>query len=545
MIGFIRKIHGIWELKKINSQISSQKKLSETTGKDKITANLEKNKETMVNSFNNSDDFISREITLPFMKPVKAILFYIDGLCDGSAISNNVLRPMLVDSRKITRDRNIRISRMGDLMEGFVPGAEACTTSAFSFAVQSIASGDCALFIDGLDESLIINTKGWEKRSISEPPTETVVRGSREGFTENFRTNTALLRRRLKAPGLRLETLTIGDRTQTTVGVMFIEGIANRKIVDEIKRRLGNIFTDAIITSGYVEEFIEEHPHSLFATTGYSERPDVVAGKLLEGRVAIIIDGAPFVLTAPMLFLEHMQVIEDYTSKTQYATFVRILRFAAFVVSISTPALFVAISCYHQELIPTPLLYTMIASSEGLPFPTIIETIVMLIIYELIREAGVRLPKPVGQAVSIVGALVMGQAAFEAGVVGAPVVIIIALTAVASFISPFLNEATTIIRWFLLLLSGVMGGLGFGVGAFTLLIHIASIKSYSVPYLHPLAPLSKQDLKDSFYRTALWKMRKRPLGLNSEDIVRQNMDGPATETNNNGEGLNESQQTLL
>jgi spore germination protein KA len=247
---------------------------------------------------------------------------------------------------------------------------------------------------------------------------------------------------------------------------------------------------------------------------------------MLEGRAAIIIDGVPFVLTVPMLFVEHLQDIEDYAVRSYYATFIRSVRLLAFLISISAPALFIAIACFHQELIPTPLLFTMIASSEGLPFPSILEVVLMLFIFELIREAGLRLPKPIGQAISIVGALVMGQSAVEAGIVGAPVVIVIALTAVASFVSPFVNDAATLLRWHLLLLASIMGGVGFCVGAYVALMHLVSLESFGVPFMYPFAPFELGGLKDTVYRTHLWNMRTRPEGLRSDDPVRQNMQTP-------------------
>jgi spore germination protein KA len=318
--------------------------------------------------------------------------------------------------------------------------------------------------VDGVAEVLVLSTVGWEKRAIEEPPSEVVVRGPREGFTETLRTNTALLRRKIRNPNLTFEIMNIGKQTKTEVCIVYIRGIAYDSLVAELKRRLQRIKTDSILESGYIEEFIEDAPFSIFETVDYTERPDAIAGKVLEGRVAIIINGTPVVLTVPAIFLEFFQSPEDYYLRSYYSTLVRLVRYAAFAFSLLSPAIYVALVTFHQELLPTPLLISIAAAKEGVPFPAAFEAISMGLVFEILREAGIRQPRPIGQAVSIVGALVIGQAAVTAGFVSAPMVIVVALTAIASFVTPKLSDLTALLRILLTIMAGCLGAFGIMIG---------------------------------------------------------------------------------
>jgi spore germination protein KA len=321
-----------------------------------------------------------------------------------------------------------------------------------------------------------------------------------------------------------MDHLTIGEKTDTNVCLAYVEGVADPGIVETAKARLKSINTDAIIDSGYIEQYIEDHPFSIFSTIGYSEKPDVVASRILEGRVAIISDGSPFVLTAPMLFIESFQSSEDYYIRPFYASMIRILRYLAFFITVAAPAIFVALTTFHQELIPTTLLFTIAAAREGTPFPAFLEALILVLSFEILREAGVRLPRPVGQAISIVGALIMGEAAVSAGIVGAPMVIIIALTAVAGFAVPEQNDSASIMRLILLILGSMLGGFGIAIGFLGILIHLASLKSFGIPYCVSLT--FNHNMQDSYVRMPLWSMSKRPKGIANHDIVRNNMQIP-------------------
>lgn len=486
-----------------------------------MSKSLDKNTSVMKSYFRDDNDFVTREFEIPASGGIRAAAFYIDGLVSVDMINSAILRPLMLESRKMINPGEARFKSIEDIRSSFLLTGEIKTESNIDDAPAMCLCGDTVLMLDGFAEYICINTKSYEKRAVSEPQTETVVRGSREGFTEVLRVNTSLIRRRLQTPDLRLEMMKIGKRTNTSVCLAYIDGIINPEIVDEVRRRLRNIDTDAILNSGYIEEFIEDSPKSVFQTIYYSEKPDIVVAKLLEGRCALIIDGTPFVLTVPMLFVEGFQSPEDYAMRPLIATFLRFIRTLAFFLSLGTPAVYVALTQFHKELIPTPLLFTIANSSENIPFNTTVETALMLITFEILKEAGIRLPKPIGQAVSIVGALVMGQAAIQAGLVGSMVVIVIAMTAVASFLIPILSDSVTLLRWYLLLLAGVMGGFGIALGIMTILLHMGSLKSFGASYLYPIAPFEKADMKDVLLRAPMWRMNTRPKGLRPQDIRRQ------------------------
>lgn len=500
------------------------------TSKDLVSASISENIKAMEEMFANSSDFITREFYTPVCGNKKAVIFYIDGLVDALTINNSILRPLMIDSRMMTSDKKRHTQDMAEFLKTFVTVGETKLTDKMYDLSDACLNGDVVLLVDEMSEGICINAKGWEKRAITEPQTETVVKGPREGFTESLRSNTALMRRKIKTPDLRFESMQIADRTRTQVCITYIEGITDPELIKEIKKRLGTINTDALLEVGYIEEFIEDAPFSLFQTISYTEKPDVAAARILEGRAALFMDGTPFALTMPMLFIEAFQSAEDYAVRFQPATFMRILRILAYFMSLLAPATYIALTTFHHELIPTSLLFTVAASREGLPFHVALETSIMLITFETLKEAGVRLPKPIGQAISIVGALVMGQSAIQAGIVGAPVVIIIAFTAVASFVSPLLYDSTSLLRWFFLILGATTGGLGIVLGLIALSIHLASLKSFNTPYLYPFAPAYTPDLKDTVYRAPLWNMRTRPSGINPQNLIRQDMEKPYFDT---------------
>jgi spore germination protein KA len=352
----------------------------------------------------------------------------------------------MYDLHLYMRDQPPDLGDMEALLRNVITVGESKANKKLKDAVDGLLSGNAMLLVDGFDKALDIGCKGYDKRSVTEPLTESVVRGPREGFTENLRTNTALLRRKIRNPDFIIEPMKIGARTGTGIAIAYIRGLCNQSVIDNVKARLRSINTDSILESGYIEQYIEDNPFSIFSTVGYSEKPDTVAGKILEGRCAIIIDGSPIVLTVPMLFIESFQSAEDYYTRPLIASMMRLVRFIAFGISVLTPAFYVAMVTFHQELIPTKLMLTMSAAAKNVPFPASLEVLIMLLSFEIVREAGVRLPRPVGQAISIVGALIVGQAAVSAGLVGAPVVIVVALTAVSSFIVPNHVDSGAFIR---------------------------------------------------------------------------------------------------
>ncbi|MDR2606698.1 MAG: spore germination protein [Oscillospiraceae bacterium] len=443
-------------------------------------------------------DFIVREFEMYGGR--KAAAVYIDGLTNADTISEFILKPLMLDLP-------INVGETG-------------TAKTIDEASDAMLSGDTVVFIDGYDTAAYFNSKGFPTRSVTEPESETVVRGSREGFTESIRMNTAMLRRKLKTDHLRVEATTLGERSNTLVNICWIDNITNPGIVDMVRKRIQSVDVDGMLYTGQLEEYITDSPKSLFRTVGYTEKPDVAAAKLLEGRCAVMIDGTPYVLTMPFLFAENFQTAEDYVDRAYFATFLRILRTIAFFISVFMPSFYVALVMYHHELIPTQLMYNIAAAGEGTPFATPMEMVIMLLIFEILYEAGIRMPRPAGQAVSIVGALVMGQAAVEAGIVGAPIVIVVACSAISGFVMPSLHEVISLTRWSILIMTIALGGVGMVLGFVVLYVHLISLESYGAPYLAPLAPLSA-DMKDVTIRVPLRRMVTRPSALRPMDLKRQ------------------------
>ncbi|TGE34605.1 spore germination protein [Desulfosporosinus sp. Sb-LF] len=466
-------------------------------------------------------DVVIRDFTLGEHRQVKAAIVYLNGMTDSNTINENILKPLMFESRLTINNDALNLNAIEVIRTNMLSVGEVSKSTSIQKIIDSCLSGETLLLVDGCLEALEIMTASWNSRSVGEPKTESVVRGPREGFTEKILTNTTLIRRKIKNPDLIMESMKIGQRTKTSVCIVYIKGIANPLLIEEIKRRLIDIKTDSILESGYIEQFIEDAPFSIFSTVANSEKPDTVAAKMLEGRAAILVDGTPFVLTVPMLFIESFQSAEDYYSRPYFASLIRMIRFLSYMISILAPATYVALTTFHQELLPTPLLFSMAAAQEGVPFPAVVEAITMGIIFEILREAGVRLPRPVGQAVSIVGALVIGQSAVTAGLIGAPMVIVVALTAVASFVVPAQTDSGGILRIIFTILAGFIGGFGIMIGLIGVYIHLASLRSFGTPYLSPIAPLIVRDLKDTFVRAPLWTMLTRPRTIGWHDPKRQ------------------------
>lgn len=486
-----------------------------------ISSNLKKNLERLRSLLGSSSDVVIREFSFAYNQDIHGAIIFIDGLVDSVTINDHIMKPLMYDLGMVSNKGKTDISDISVIRRKLISIGDVQQVSLLADLINKLMAGNTILLVDDLDEALVISTRKWAKRGIEEPQTESVVRGPREGFTETLRVNTSLLRRKIKNPNLRFESLTLGEQTRTDVCIAYINGIVKPELLDEIRSRLKRISIDGIFESGYIEEFIEDAPRSIFATIGNTEKPDVAAAKLLEGRAAILVDGTPFILTVPLLFIESFQSAEDYYSRPFYSSLIRLIRFCAYVATILAPAIYVALSTFHQELIPTKLLFTMAAGREGVPFPAVLEALIMIVVFETLREAGVRLPRPVGSAVSIVGALVIGQAAVSAGLITPFMVIVVAFTAIASFVVPPHTDSSSILRYGLLILAGIAGGFGILMGLLVMFIHMAALKSFGVPYLWPIAPVAFADLKDSFIRVSLKSMLTRPRSIGWSNLKRQ------------------------
>jgi spore germination protein KA len=490
---------------------------------DELSEKLSENITRIRSIFGSSPDLVVREFNIGRCPGHRAALILIEGVTNTDLINTNILKPLMFDFIENAGEAEGSTGTIDieDIFNNFVPACNTKKVFEISELAENITKGYTALIIDGLTVALSVGAKKWEARAVTEPTTETVIRGPHTGFTESLGDNVALLRRVINNPSLRFEQMKIGRYTKTDVLIAYIDGIVNPPIIDEVKKRLNDIDIDGVLDSGYIEAYIQDSPYSVFNTVGNTERPDVVSSRLLEGRVAIMADGSPFALTVPMLFIENFQAPADYYRKFNHSSFVRILRYIAFAITTMAPALYVAITTFHQELIPTKLLFTMVSGHEKIPFPATVEAFMMLIIFDILFEAGLRLPQAVGNAVSIVGALVLGEAAVSAGLISPFMVIIVSLTAISNFVaSPQLYTAITL-RYLFTILGALFGGFGIILGLMLILVHMFSIKSFGILFMAPLNAVYSNDYEDSFIILPNWKMKFRPDTLASPNRRRR------------------------
>ncbi|MCR3760577.1 spore germination protein [Clostridium felsineum] len=513
----------------MRNSFNKRKKIStsvENYKNNNIDKNIEDNIKQLKYLLGKSEDVIFDEFNIKKDKTIKAFICFIDGLVDKKFITEEVIK-VLREDINCRIDENDNISDV--LKKDILNITELKEITSISGIITSILSGEAVLFIDNCPTAIVMDVRKHIGRSVEKPDTEGNIRGSREGFTETLRVNTSLIRKIIKNPKLIFESLELGSQTNTKVCIAYIEGIADNKIVKEVRKRLAKIDISSILESGYIEQLIDDSPFSIFSTIGNSERPDKIAAKLLEGRVAIICDGTPFVLSVPYLFIESFQVSEDYYSKPYLISLMRCIRVLAFIISLTLPSVYIAIETFHQEMIPTVLILTAAAAREGTPFPTFVEVIVVEILFLLLREGGIRMPKPIGQTVSFIGALIIGQSAVQAGIISAPMVIIGSVTAIASFIIPQIYESTIFFRFLLISLSTMLGFHGIILGIIVMVSRMCSLKSFGVPYLQPIAPTIWKQLKDSFIRFPLWSMNIKESNGNKT---------PKNPDNYNGDGKN-------
>ncbi|USK26910.1 spore germination protein [Bacillus sp. CMF21] len=488
---------------------------------DMLRTNLNENIQHVKQLLGNSSDLVIREIQIGKGRLIKACLFYTDGLVDTNSIQNFIMKSLMLDDQDLllSTEQNIvqvlkdRILTVGDIQD----------VTEYSSLMNSLLSGDVILLVDGYSQGFEICMRGGKDRGVMESTTETVVRGPKEGFTENLRTNTALIRRKIKTPHLWLESKKIGRETVTDVAIMYIDGIANDKVVKEVHRRLDRIEIDGILESGYIEELIQDEALSPFPTVYYSERPDKIAAELLEGKVAILVDGTPIVLVVPALFVSFIQAAEDYYQRADISTLIRLLRFFSLFIALLGPSLYIAITTFHQEMLPTGLLINLAAQREGVPFPAFIEALMMETAFEILREASLRMPKAIAQAISIVGTLVIGTAAVQAGIVSAAMVIVVAITAISSFVLPSFAMSMSIrmLRFPMMALAASFGLFGILIGFIALILHLCSLRSFGVPYMSPFGPFIKEDIHDTIIRVPRGRMFFRPRLISQKNIRRE------------------------
>ncbi|WP_406678746.1 spore germination protein [Moorella sp. ACPs] len=486
-----------------------------------LTAELKLNLEQLQAIFAKCSDVVHRDFYLG--QVLKVALIYIDGLADKKLIEDTLVRTLQQASPQLARELAGKSRDLATVMEKIMPMTDVAVVDNMAALVKHVLEGDTVLLLDGYNKVLALSTRSWEHRAIEEPIAESVVRGPRESFIESLRANTALIRRRLKTPSLKMETICLGRYTMTNVVITYLEDLVDPMVLCEVRQRLERIQIDGILESAYIEELIEDNPTSPFPQIDHTERPDKVVAALLEGRVGILVDNTPFALIVPTLFIQFIQSSEDYYERYYLSSFLRLGRFIALNIALLLPAFYVAASTFHQEMLPTNLLIRLASQREGIPFPAVVEALIMELSFELLREAGVRLPRQVGQAVSIVGALVIGEAAVSAGLVSPAMVIVVALTGISSFALPSFAMAITLrlLRFIMLILAGTMGFYGIMLGLLAILVHLNTLRSFGVPYLAPVTPWNFSDFKDVLIRVPRWAMNSRPSQIGYRDPVRQ------------------------
>ena len=464
----------------------------------KISKHINDNINSIKTIFENEGTLRIRKIT---SKYISAFICYLDGMVDNNLIGLNIDKAILEFKGELNSKK---------FLESLVYPGEIKEINTFKDVVSGILEGDTIVFAEGISSALQVNTKGYMRRSVDEPPSETVVRGPREGFIENIIANTSLLRRKLQTSDLVLEMSRIGTRSKTRVSITYLKSLVSEDLVKEIKNKLSEIQIDGVIDTNIISEIIRSGRMSPFKTVGTTERPDIAAARLLEGKIIIIIDGSPVALSVPYLFIENFQVNEDYFLNFYLGSFIRILRFVCFLLTVSVPAAYISFVIFHWSLIPPDLALNIQNAHKEIPLSTFTECIFMLAVFEVIRESGQRLTSGSGQAVSIVGALVVGQAAVEANLISAPMVVIMGITAITGLVNTHINSAVIILRFFLIIFSSVFGFYGFFFAWIIISIHLLSLKSFGVRYMSDIASHTENGRRDSVFRFPWDKLYLRP-----------------------------------
>lgn len=530
----------------VQNEDGSNYNLDNNTTKDvepqKIFTEIDKNLDFLKYKYNAliCNDVIIREFSLLAQNiEYKAFVMYIDGMVDSPVINEFILSPLMMRNRTNIFDdkqkkfvsekkidnvtlKNFKKSKEKNLVDfiynSLIPQNSVDKVTDFSDVYSAINMGNCMLFVDSLDTAFNLDVKGFKQRNIDSPSNEVVVRGSQEAFVENIRTNTSMIRRLVNNENLVMETLTVGQITKTQVSIGYIKSLANEDLVAEVRYRINNLSVDYLISSGQLEQLIQDSPESLFPQMVATERPDKVSNYLLEGRVIIIVNGSPYVLVAPGVFVDFITSPEDLNLKYQFSNMQKLIRLLAIFLSLLLPGIYIAITNYHQELIPTELLFTVAAARESVPFPTFVEILLMEISFELIREAGLRVPTPLGSTIGIVGALILGEAAVSASLVSPVLIIIIAITGICSFSIPdfSLNFTFRIYRFIYIILGYVAGFLGISVVLFIQLVIMCKLKSFGSPYITPYILNKNKRSISSYFIPPIWKRERTSVFLHAQ-----------------------------
>lgn len=475
--------------------------------------NLKLSLENIQAIIGSNSDFISKSIFIGNNRNIEASIIYMDGLVNLQLISDFVVKPLMQAEEFKACDSETDVINI--IEQGTVYYSNNKKRTAINDTLNDILTGSVAVLLNKQQLAFTFETKGFEKRAISEPKVENVIKGAKDSFVETIRVNTATCRLKIKSPNLVIEETKVGRQTQTTIAICYMKNIVNEKLLKEVKARLNNLEVESLITSGFLEEFIVDNKFSTFPQIQYTERPDKFCKNLIDGRIGLIIDGMPVSYIIPCTILQFLQAPEDYSLNYIVSSAIRYMRFTSMFITLLLPAFFVSIINFHQEMIPTELTFSIIAAKEGVPFPMFVEVILMLAAFELLVEAGLRLPQTIGQTVSIVGALVVGQSAVQAKLLSPVTVIVIAITAITGFVMPNqdFSNALRIWRFLFVILSCIVGIYGLTSGLILLLYSWCKMDSFGVPYLSPFVGGEEEQLKDTLFRFPLFTMKYRPSSL--------------------------------
>ncbi len=444
----------------------------------------------------------------------KATLVFIKDIVDKHGIGEFIIKPL----------NSLKGSLTGKKLFDTFLSAEKKVVSTIEKTAAEVVGGNTVLLVDGFTYALSFGLKMFEKRAITEPPTSSVIKGPREGFVESLQVNVSLMRRKLKTESLKFININVGNYSNTQLCLCYIDGIADKKLVSSLKERLQNINIDALLDSSYVSKYLGEKKSSIFKQVGNTEKPDILAAKILEGRVAILVDGSPIVLTIPYLLIEDFQSPSDYYNSPYTATFMRVLRLISVLISMLLPAVFVAAELFHLQLIPLSFLLTIVNSIKGIPLSPSYEMFFTLLIFEILNEASLRMPRYVGMVVSIVGALVLGETAVNAGIISAPALMIIAFSGICLYTVPELEQTFSLLRLIFLIIGGSIGGYGIIVALSILLIYLISFENFGTPIFAPFSPIVKEDLKDGIYKGFMLETSSRPKSIKNRNKRRLKVD---------------------
>lgn len=496
---------------------------------ENINKSLEKNLEALKDffHFSLSNDFKIRNFDININNQTyNAAIFFYDGLVDSNELNKSVLKPLMksicFESKSVLK--KLQSNDLKDAIVGTILNqTQLSIVNNYGKVINAINHGECALLVDSLDMAILCDAKKIPARSVGKSENEMTIKGPSEGFVETLRINTALIRKFVKDENLIFESTVIGNKSQTHCTIAYISDITNDSIINEVKRRINAIEIDYIIDIGELEQLIEDKTYLVDPLILSTERPDKVASNLVEGRVAIMLEGSPNVLIVPAILSDFTHSSEDTYIRHPYAMLLRFFRLPSIFLAVFLPGLYIAITTFHQEMIPTDLLFAIAGTREKVPFPMLAELLIMEIAFEIIREASIRTPAPVGPTLGIVGTLILGQAIVSANVVSPILVIIVALTGISTFaIANFaLNYSFRILRFFYIFLGGTAGFFGIALGIFVHLTVLTTTTSFGVPYLTPFAPSRKGAFRDDIFISPLWKQEERPIFLKPKSRIRE------------------------